>query len=419
MIRHMAYKFRLYANPKAESLFRRFAGCRRYVWNRALALQNERFERKEKRLTYPQLCKELTRWRNDPETAWLSEASVTALQQCLRDLDRAFVEYFKRTVAAPPRFKKKGKSRDSFRVVDSKSFAVDVGNGRVRLPKVGWVRYRNSRRVEGRPLYLTISRRAEHWYVSVAVEQDVPDPVHPHTGSEIGVDVGVVNFAAFSDGRPPVPPLNAFAGVRERLTGLQRRMARKKKFFSRWRKFKRKVERLHRKAADRRNDYLHQLTTAVSKSHATVYVEALRVKSMSASAKGTVEKPGKNVRQKAGLNRSILDQGWGEFRRQLGYKLSWAGGKLVEVPAAYTSQRCSRCGHTAKENRPTRDRFACVGCSLETGADDNAARNILAAGQAASMPAEGSVLSRGLEPRLPRPDEAGSNRGRKPSESPG
>ena len=128
-------------------------------------------------------------------------------------------------------------------------------------------------------------------------------------------------------------------------------------------------------------DFLHKLSTRESKNHARVYVERLNIRGMSASARGNVEEPGRNVRAKAGLNKSILDQGWYEFRRQLGYKLEWSGGQLVEVDARYSSQKCSHCGYTDKDNRKSQSVFECLICGHEQHADVNAARNILTVGQ--------------------------------------
>ncbi|EOY2478027.1 RNA-guided endonuclease InsQ/TnpB family protein, partial [Shigella flexneri] len=143
-----------------------------------------------------------------------------------------------------------------------------------------------------------------------------------------------------------------------------------------WQKQKRKIQRLHSCIANIRRDYLHKVTTTVSKNHVMIVIEDLKVSNMSKSAAGTVSQPGRNVRAKSGLNRSILDQGWYEMRRQLEYKQLWRGGP------AYTSQRCACCGHTAKENRLSQSKFRCQVCGYTANADVNGARNILAAGHA-------------------------------------
>ena len=152
------------------------------------------------------------------------------------------------------------------------------------------------------------------------------------------------------------------------------------------------------KIADVRSDFLHKLSTEVCKNHARVYVEGLNIKGMSASARGTMEEPGSNIRAKSGLNKSILDQGWYEFRRQLGYKLLWQGGSLVEVDDRGTSQTCSRCGHRAKENRLSQSDFRCQACGHEENADVNAARNILTAGLAGMVCGSNHISGRKQKP---------------------
>ena len=157
-------------------------------------------------------------------------------------------------------------------------------------------------------------------------------------------------------------------------------MSRKKKFSRNWQKQKQRVARIHRKIADIRRDFLHKCTSEISKSHAVIVLEDLRVKNMNGSAKGTVDAPGKNVRAKSGLNRAILDQGWYEFRRQLEYKHRWRGGKVICVEAMNTSLKCSQCGHIDRQNRATQSEFKCTECQYQDNADLNAAKNILAAG---------------------------------------
>lgn len=197
----------------------------------------------------------------------------------------------------------------------------------------------------------------------------------------MGLDLGIARFATLSDGSV-LAPLNSFGKHERRLAKAQRLLARKVKFSKNWRKQKAKIGRLHKKIADVRNDYLHKATTTISQNHAVVVMEDLKVKNMSRSAAGTVENPGRNVRAKSGLNKSILDQGWGEFRRQIEYKLTWNGGTLVLVPPQYTSQKCHVCGNVDKQNRKSQTAFVCSACGHTANADYNASLNILAAGQA-------------------------------------
>lgn len=187
-------------------------------------------------------------------------------------------------------------------------------------------------------------------------------------------------FATLSDGTD-YDPLNAFKRHEKALAKAQRAMARKQRFSNNWKKAKTRVRALHARIGNARRDYLHQLSHTISKNHVMVCIEDLRVRNMSASATGTVDAPGKRVRAKSGLNKAILDQGWGEFRRQLEYKLTWRGGELLAVPPQNTSRTCPRCGHIAKENRRSQARFCCVQCDYENHADVVGAINVLRAGR--------------------------------------
>lgn len=372
-----AYKYRLKAKQEQEALFRQQAGCCRFVWNKALALQKERLDGGEKVLRYVEIAKLLTGWKKEEETVWLAEAQSQTMQQTLKFLDQAIKEAFdKKNPKRFPRFKKKGKSTDSFRY--PQGFKLD-GN-RIFLPKIGWVRFIKSREIEGSLRNVTVSRRGDHWYVSIQTEREIAEPIHPSVSS-VGIDLGVTRFATLSDGSF-LEPLNSSKKLEEKLAKEQRRLARKKKLSTNWKKQKKKITRLHIRIADARNDYLHKSSATISKNHAIVYVEDLKIRNMSRSAAGTTEAPGKNVRVKSGLNRAILDQGWFEFRRQLEYKLAWAGGWLVSVPPRNTSRTCPACGHIAKENRKTQAQFRCLDCGFEENADHVGAINILRAGHA-------------------------------------
>ena len=371
-----AYKFQLRPKVGQESLMRSFSGCCRFVWNKALALEKDTYESGGKYLGYCKLAGKLKEWKKEEETSFLSKSHSQILQQSLKDLDRAYKNFFEKRTGFP-RFKKKG-THDSFRY--PQGFKLDEGNSRIFLPKIGYVRYRKSRKIKGTPKQVTVSLSAGRWYVSIQTEREVPEPVHP-SQSVVGIDMGIARFATFSDGSS-IRPLHSFRKHEKKLAKLQRKLAKRVKFSANWQKLKAKIQRLHRTIANVRNDFLHKTTTIISKNHALVVIEDLKVRNMSRSASGTVEAPGRNVRAKAGLNKSILDQGWFEFRRQLEYKLKWLGGKLVVIPPQYTSQTCSHCGCVDRANRPTQAKFKCTACGFECNADHNAALNILAAGQA-------------------------------------
>jgi len=370
---------------------RKFAGCCRFVWNKALALEKENFEAVGERLGYSKLCEQLRDWKKVEETTFLSEAHSQILQQTLKDLDRAYVNFFQKR-AEFPRFKKKG-MRDAFRY--PQGFKQDESNARIFLPKIGWVRYRKSRDTKGTAKQVTISLQAGQWYVAVQTEREVDVPTHP-SQSAVGVDMGVACFAMLSDGTA-LDPLNSFRKHGARLARAQRKLSRKVKFSSNWHKQKVRVQRLHKEIADVRNDFLHKASTDISKNHAMVVMEDLRVKNMSASASGSLDHPGRNVRAKSGLNKSILDQGWYEFRRQLGYKLDWSGGLLIVIPPQYTSQTCHVCGNVDKNNRVSQAQFVCTACGYKTNADHNAALNILAAGHVVSVCGAGKAQAPALK----------------------
>ena len=372
-----AFKYELMPTGQQAHNMRRFAGSCRFVFNKALALQKERYESGEKKLGYAGLCKQLTEWRNGADTPWLKHSPIHPAQQALKDLELAYANFFAKR-ADFPRFKKKGNG-DSFRYPDPKQIKLERENGRIFLPKLGWIRYRNSRLALGALRNVTVSSKGGKWFVSVLMRREVEQPL-PH-GPSTGIDVGIARFATLSDGTF-LAPLNSFKKHEQRLAKYQRRMARKTKFSNNWKKAKGRVQRIHSSIANARNDFLHKASTQISKNHAMVCIEDLQVRNMSKSASGTLEAPSRKVAQKKGLNKAILDQGWGEFRRQLEYKTRWNGGAFVAVPAAYTSQTCPCCGHISRENRQTQALFACVSCGYENNADHVGAINVLAAGHA-------------------------------------
>lgn len=368
MKRMQAYKFQLRPKAKQANLMLGFAGCCRFVWNKALALEKETYQTEGKRLGFYNLCKALRDWKKEEETSFLAGAHSQILQFVLKDIDQAYKNFFEKR-ANFPQFKKKG-AHNAFRY--PQGFKLDEGNSRVYLPKIGWVRYRKSRAIEGTLKQITVSLSAGEWYVSILTEREVVEPIHP-AKSSIGIDMGVVRFATLSDGST-IEPLNSFRKYEKKLAKLQRKQARCKKFSSNWQKIKSRIQRLHLHIANARKDFLHKASTMISKNHTVVVIEDLKVRNMSSAKAGG--------KRKSGLNKSILDQGWFEFRRQLSYKLAWLGGSLVAIPPQYTSQTCSRCGCVDRQNRQTQAKFKCTTCGFEINADHNAALNILAAGLA-------------------------------------
>lgn len=360
MIKRNARRYCLKLRSKHLTNFAQFAGSQRFVWNHFLNLQKERLDQGLSCLSYSSMCKELTALKNEDETQFLADAQSQTLQQTLKDLDRALKDAFAKRKKFP-RFKRKGRD-DSFRYPQG----VKVENGRVYLPKLGWYCFYRSGRIQGKVKNVTVSRRGRSWFISVQVEQEVQTPKHP-SESRIGIDMGVVRFATLSTGEF-FPPANHFSRLEAKLAREQRSLARKVKFSSNWKKQKLRVQQLHRQIADARADYLHKISTQISKNHAMVVMEDLKVAQMSQS------KPGSKK-----LNKRILDQGWYEFRRQLEYKQLWRGGEVVLVDPRNTSRTCPNCRHTSKNNRRSQALFACVECGFSENADLVAACNILMA----------------------------------------
>ena len=377
-----AHRFQLRLKPLQEAQLRRFSGMARWVWNQALAEQKARHERGEKYANAIEMAHWLTVWRNASETRWLSEGPVHTQQQVLRRLDEAYQRFFARVKAGQtpgfPRFKRRGEE-PGLRFPDPKQFALDAEHSRIKLPKLGWARLRLSRPVEGALKNASITREGAHWFCAIQVE--VADVAPAGLAPTLGIDLGLTAFAATSEGAL-IAPLKALSKQQIRLRRYQRSVGRKVKGSCNRRKAVAKLAALHRRIARQRADWLHKLTHDLSSQHSVIAIEDLRVAAMSASAKGTVDRPGKNVRQKAGLNRGILDAAWAEFRRQLEYKLAAVGGQVIAVNPAYTSRTCRLCGHEAAENRVSQAQFQCVACGHAEHADIHAAKNILAAGHA-------------------------------------
>lgn len=387
MIIHRSSVFRLEPTQQQAVLFSQWAGACRFVYNLALE-QRRDWARPGRSFSYIQQQDELPALR--AEVDWIRAVPSHALQMAVRALDVAFQRFFA-GISSHPKPRRKGE-RDSFTIPDParlKFKRLNKNRGAIKIPKLGWIKLVGYRPLGGQLRSITISRKAGHWYASVAWRADVDNPA-PSALPSVGIDRGIVAFAALSsalpDGRDKINPLNAFKRIEDRLAKAQRKLARKKKFSANWKKQKAKITKLHSHAANARKDFLHKLSTTIAKSHGVVKIEALKIQNMTASASGTVEKPGKNVKQKSGLNRSILDQGWGMFADMLRYKLAERGGDLIEVSAAYTSQTCSCCGVIDKASRKSQSTFECTACGYAENADVNAAKNILAAKALAPKP---------------------------------
>ena len=273
MKRIQAFRFELRPNGDQQRSMRRFAGACRFVYNKALELQRKRLAAGENPLSYAGMCAVLLEWKAQPATAWLPETHSQVLQQSLKNLDCAYANFFAGR-AALPRFKQRGQ-HDSFRY--PQGCKLEQNDARIYLPRLGWLRYRKSRAVEGTVKNVIVNLSGNKWFISVQTEREVPDSTA--TGGAVGIDMGVVRFATMSDGSF-IEPLNSFKKHQFRLARYQRRMARKQKFSRNWHKAKSKVARLHCMIANARKDFLHKKSTAMCNGHAIICIEDLKIANM-------------------------------------------------------------------------------------------------------------------------------------------
>lgn len=358
-----SYKFRLYPNREQKILILRTFGCCRYVFNHYLAQRMEAYRNTGKSPTRFAQDKDLTFLKQQEETVWLKEVDKCALQNTLKHLDSAYQNFFRRVKNGEkpgfPRFKSKKDSRQSYQTNSN----IKVFDNAVQLPKLGAVKCRVSKLVEGRILSATVSRSASgKYYVSLCCT-DVEMEKLPSTGSAIGLDMGIKAFAVSSDG---VEYANHkyLRKSEKKLKRLQRQLSRKTKGSANRDKARMKVARLHEHVANQRKDMLHKLSTELIRQNDVLCIEDLAPKNMVRNHK---------------LAKSIVDVSWGEFRRQLTYKAKWYGKQLIAVDRFYpSSQICSVCGEKWGGTKDLKVRkWQCQHCGTMLDRDANAAINIL------------------------------------------
>lgn len=352
----------------------------RFVWNLAVEQHAHWKPGRKSAPGFAEQCRQLTEARTEFE--WLRAGSSTVQQQALKDFTQAMANFFRGTHRRPT-WRRRGQG-DGFRIVGSRGLAWDVRRlsrnvGEVKIPKVGWVRFRWSRAVPDAKSFRVTCDRAGRWHVAFAtIPETIPAPGNSDT---VGVDRGVAVSAALSTGElMNVPTLRGTE--KARLLRLQRKLAKAKRGSNRRAKIKAAIAKLKAHETDRRKDWIEKTSTSLARRFDVIGVEDLKISNMTRSARGTVEQPGKNVRAKAGLNRGILAAGWGQLVTRLEHK---APGRVVKINPAYTSQRCSACGIVDREARESQATYRCRSCGYAANADVNAARNIRnAAGHAVS-----------------------------------
>ena len=399
------YSFELKLNTNQRRFLSQTAGAVRFVWNHFLAEQKaiqesrntiyhqnkERIEQgldpipQQPLLSFNDCCKALTALKRAEGTQWLKQPIAQALQQTLRDQDRAIRESFKNGKGFP-RFKSRDHG-DSFRLPQPKAQDIDEANARVFVPKLGYVRYRKSRdTAEGLVRQVTIKRDGTKWFVVITKLITNYQPLETLAG-ECGIDLGVAQTVTTSDGKVYQIDTDRIKAIEKQIAQKQRVLSHnyearrqlaksglaqafdKTKPSRKRRRLKVQIQKLYQKLRNIRKDFCQQTANAIARTVGMVYIEDLKIRNMTASAKGTIEEPGRRVKQKSGLNKAML-----RFSpHQLVSSLEWAllkhGGYVTKVNPAYTSQTCPSCGHCEKENRPTQAEFKCRQCGYANNAD--------------------------------------------------
>jgi len=389
-----SYKFLLRPTRRQEIALAACLEDHRTLYNAALEHRRTAYRMAGVTIRYGDQSAELKHIRaDDPDGQ--GRWSFSSQQATLRRLDKAFAAFFRRVKAGQkpgfPRFKGRGwfdtvewpKDGDGCRWDSQPEHPTATY---VRLQGIGHVRVHQHRPVRGRVKTISVKREGRRWYVILACD-DVPAEPLPATGAVVGLDMGVASLVTTSDGEHLANPRH-LAATADRLAAAQRDLARKKRGSKRRLKAVARVAALHAKVRRQRLDHAHKAALDLVRDYDVIVHEDLRIANMTRSASGTIDNPGRNVAQKSGLNRSILDAGWGVFLTILAHKAESAGRELIAVNPANTSRTCARCGHCAAENRVTQAEFACTACGHTAHADVNAAENILRAGLALRDAAE-------------------------------
>ena len=372
-----AYKYRFYPTPEQESALARTFGCVRYVYNRALAERSRAWTQGQRRVTHAETDKMLTQWKRDLDTVWLAEPSKGPLQVALRHLQDAYSRFWSKQTGYP-KFKRKGKTRDSATYFRN---CFTYRDGQLKLAKQTEpldIRWSRPLPEGADPSQVTVSRdSAGRYHISILVE----DTITPHapTGTTVGIDAGITTLYALSTGEKIANPRHEKKD-REKLAWAQRQMAKKQRGSRNRDKARRKVARIHARIADRRRDHLHKLSTRLVRENQVIAIEDLSVRNM--------------VKNRS-LARAISDASWVQFRTMLEYKADWFGREVIAIDRFYPSSKtCSACGMLQNSMPLNIREWMCPGCGETHDRDVNAAKNILAAGLAVSACGDGVRPSR-------------------------
>lgn len=355
-----AYKYRLNPTKAQATFFEKSFGCTRFVYNWALNLRIEAYQENKTKLSWVDLCKRMTQLKKEEETLWLNEVSNQSLQCSIRNMDSAFVKFF-RDKKGFPKYKSKKSSRKSFQFVEQ--VKIDFNSHRIKLPKIGWVKFFKNRTFEGKIGTVTVSKNATgKYFVSVLVDdgKDLPTKAPIKVDTAVGIDVGIKDFAVLSNGQVFGNP-KYLEKAEKRLKVLQRRLAKKQKGSNRRERARIVVAKQYEKVRNKRNNFIHQVTSRIVRENQTVIIEDLNVEGML---------------QNHCLAKAISSASWSEFFRQLQYKCEWQGKNLIRIGRFEPSSGMCLCGHVNK-NLKLKDReWTCPNCGRHNDRDLLAAINI-------------------------------------------